>query len=260
MTELRKIEITSPLNATADAILVEEKSSYEQFNSYGELDTVGAVTNHLIWPLTGTPDLAVPDVAGVQIAVASDDIADDSTGTGVQTLHMHYLDINLDEQSEEIILNGTSSVNSVATDIRFIQCMHIGDVGTGRKAAGNISATNGGVTYSYIKAGDRRCTSSARRVPAGKVLKVSQIYAGSASGTADAVATVKMVLTAIGVHDFTEDGITIPQAGISVQDGSESLNLKPPVEVPAGVVVAFEATTDKASTVTAGFLGYLVDA
>jgi len=260
MTELRRVDLNFPLNATEDAVLVEEKNGYEAFNSYGELDTGGAVTNHIVWPLAGNPDLRVPASPGVQMSIVSTSTADDIAGTGIRTLHMHYLDASLNAQDEEIELDGTNPVTSIATDVRFIQCMHIGEFGTGKEAAGNISASNGGVTYSYLKAGNRRCLSSAKRVPAGKILMIAQMYAGSASGAADAIATVKLVLTAIGLHDYTEDEITIPQAGISVQDGSESLNLKPPLAVPEGLVVAFETTTDKAALVTAGFLGYLIDA
>jgi hypothetical protein len=225
--------------------------------SYGELTTAGAVDHHLIWPNPGSPDIPVPPSSGVQMSIVSTSVNDTAGGTGTRTVHIHYLDGNLDPQNEEITLNGTTPVLTVATDVRFIQCMHMDTYGTLQEAAGTITASNGGITYSLIAQGDRRCSSSARRIPRGKMLYIHALWGGSSSGTAAASSTVRLVITYLEGHDYTEDGIGMPYASISVQDGSEALTLLSLFPVPEGSIVALEVTSDKAATISGGFAGYL---
>lgn len=227
--------------------------------SHGELTTIGAVTDHLIWPLAGVPALAVPPEVGVQLSIVSDSINDISGGTGAQVLEIHYLDGDLNISNEFVTMDGTTPVLTVATDIRYVECMHIHEIGGLKEAAGNISATESAIVYSYIAAGKRRCTNSARRVPAGKQLFIHALWGGSVSGTAAASTTVRLVSTNIDRQDYTEDAITIPHAAISVQDSSESLTSLAVMAFPAGTVVGLECTTDKAATVTAGFAGWIED-
>lgn len=227
------------------------------FSSYGELTTSGAVTDHMIWPLAGTGDLAVPAEAGVQLTISSSTTNDAAAGTGIQTLKIHYLDGNLNEQSEIIAMNGTTGVTTAATDIRYVNCMHIVTVGSDKAADGNISAVHSGTTYGYIASGKRRCSNSFCRIPAGKRLLISGLYAGSSSGSAAAKSIVRLVTTGISVHDYTEDAITIPHAGIALQDSTETMVFEMPFPVPAGAVVGFEVTTNKAATINAGFFGWL---
>jgi hypothetical protein len=247
-----------PKNHDDSAVLVQEDYTKETFSSYGRLDALAAVTDHLVWPVYGSPNLVVPPSPGVQMSVVSSDPSDAAAGTGIRTMELHYLDGSLNEASELITLTGTTPKLTVATDIRFIQCMHIVTVGSVKAAVGNIIASNGGITYSYIKAAARRCTSSARRIPAGYTFMVESIFASSISGNAQAESFVRLVTTSIATHDFTELAITIPHMGIGMQDGSESLTLKTPFPVAEGQVVALEATTTKTATITGGFIGYLV--
>jgi len=230
------------------------------FSAYWELIASAWRTNHLIWPLDESPDLVVPDAAGVQMSIVSDDAADDKDAwTWIRSLHIHYLDVNLDSQVEEIEMEWLTPVTTIATDMRFIQCIHIWEFWSAKSAVWNISATNAGTTYSYILAWSRRCSSSARRVPAWKRLMIKSIYAGATSGTAAARVTMRLVMTYIEWHDYTEEAITIPQAAISFQDWSEALVLDQPFPVPEWVVVAFEATSDKGASMTAWFVWYLED-
>jgi len=232
----------------------------EPFSAYWELITSTWRTNHLVWPLDNTPNLSVPDVAGVQMTLVSDDAEDDKdAGDWIRSLHIHYLDWDLNAQVEELELEWVTPVTTIATDIRFIQCMHIWEFWSAKSAVWNISATNTWTTYSYILVWSRRCSSSARRVPAWKRLMIKSMYAGATSGTAAARVTVRLVTTWIAHHDYTEDALTIPQAAISFQDWSEALVLDQPFPVPAWVVIAFETTCDKAASITAWYIWYLED-
>jgi len=229
-------------------------------NAYGELTTGGAVSNALIWPIPGTTDVPVPAAAGVQMSVSSSSANDTAAGTGIRTLDIHYLDGNLDEQVELVTMNGTTPVLTVATDIRFVQCIHMVTFGSGRAAEGNISVTNGGVTYSYIQAGRRRCSSSARMIPRGKVGFVHAIWGGSASGTAATSSTIRMSSTAITGQSFSDTGLLFPHASISVQDSSQAVTLFEVFPVPAGDILAMQVSADKGATISGGWAGWIENA
>jgi hypothetical protein len=228
--------------------------------SYGELTTTGAITDHLIWPVEGSPALTVPPSPGQQITLVSTSGNDATGGTGIQSVTILYLDGNLNQASEVVPLTGTTPTTTNATDIRFIQCMYASAFGTGVSAAGDISATYGaGVLHSFIPTGHRRCASSARRVPAGKRLIINGMAASSISGTAAARAQIRLIATGIYTDDFTEDAITFPYMAIGSQDSSEAMS-NVFFAVPEGTVVGFEATCDKGATISASFFGWIEDA
>jgi len=224
---------------------------------YWELITSWSVNNHLIWPLNWTPNLAVPPSPWVQMTIVSTSSDDDKDNwTWIRSMEIHYLDWNLDSQSETIELEWTVSVTTIATDIRFIQCMHISTYWDDKNAIWNITASNWWTIYSYIKAWDRRCASSARRVPRGKRFVLKALYWWSASWTAAASITIRLVTTFIEWHDYSEAALTIPQAAISAQDWSESLMLDMPISFPEWVIVAMEASWDKWAIINGGYIWY----
>jgi len=230
------------------------------FYGYGQYVSTGATTNHVIWP-DGVFNLPAP--AGVQMSIVSTSTADDGApaGTGIQTMDIHYLDANLNPMIETIIMNGITPVLTVATNIRFIECMHIVTVGTAKSAAGVITASNGGVIYSQIDVGSRRCASTARMVPAGKKLFVSGASGGSISGTAAAGAIIKISSSYFDGHDLTPFGAYMPFGSISMQDMSVAYNFPIPAgPFPAGAVVLMEVTVDKAATITGNWFGWLENA
>lgn len=230
------------------------------FSAYGKYVATGAITNQVIWP-DGT--FAIPPSTGVQMSIVSTSAADDGSpvGTGVRTLDIHYLDDNLLPQVETIIMNGITPVLTVATNIRFIQCMHILTAGTARSAVGTINASNSGQIYAQIAAGSRRCSSSARMVPAGKKLFVAGAVGGSISGTAAAGAEIKISSTYFDGHDLTSQSIFMPFGTITVQDIAVPYTFPIPVgPFPAGTVVLNEVTVDKAATTTSNWFGWLENA
>ncbi len=204
--------------------------------SHGELTTTGAVDNHLVWPVLGDADLEVPPEVGIQLSIVSTSAEDGVGGTGARVLELHYLDSDLTIQNEFVTMDGLTPVLTTAIDIRFVECMHIHEYGSVKRAVGNISGTDSGINYAYIEANSRRCANSARRIPAGKRLFIHALWAGSVSGTAAASTTVRLVSTNLDRHDYTEDSVTIPHAAIAVQDSSESLTSLAVMSFPAGAV------------------------
>jgi hypothetical protein len=230
----------------------------QPFNGYGQITTAGAVTTpSVLWP-DGT--YVFPPSSGLQMSIVSTSANDTAGGTGVQSVHIHYLDSNLAVQSEIVTLNGLTPVLTVATNIRFIQCMHINTIGSGKVAAGNIIASNSGQNYSQIDAGYLRCSSSVRMVPAGQRLFVTSMYGGSTSGTASASAIISIASPSFEGHDFTNQSIFIPFANAAFQDGSAGLTIPAPMEFTAGQAVGLTFTIDKAGTVVGSWFGWLENA
>lgn len=227
------------------------------YGSYGKRTSTGAETNRVIWP---NGIFTLPPATGVQMSLVSTDAADAAAGTNIQTIEIHYLDANLIEQSEFVTLQGLTPVLTVATDIRFINCIHVHTFGTSPYAAGNITASNGGVTYSQISTNELRCTSSARMVPSGKVCYVAGAVAGAVSGTASSGVFIQLVASELDVIQYVDPMILFPQSGIGLQDTSTSFNFPVPQKFSAGTVIALQMTTDKTATVGASWFGWLEDA
>lgn len=225
----------------------------QPFSGFGKRVTAGAETN-VLWP---NGAYAFPPPAGVQMSLVSTSASDGVAGTGIRSVEMHYLDANLAERSEVVTLNGTTPVLTVATNIRFIQCLHINTFGSGKAAAGNITVSNGGVTYAYIAMGDVRCSSSVRMVPAGKRLIVESFFGGSVSGSAAASTIVYMSTPNFAGHDYIADAVFIPLASGAFQDNSAGLAVKCPLVFTAGQAVGMTFVTDKAATIVGTWFGWL---
>lgn len=223
------------------------------YGSYGEKTTVGADSG-LLWP---NGAFSFPSSSGVQVSFVSTSASDDAAGTGIRTLDMHYLDTNLVERVESIVLDGVTPVLSVATNVRFIQCLHAVTFGSGKAAAGVISASNGAATYSQINTGAVRCSSSLRMVPAGKRLVITSMYAGSVSGTAAAKTTVRLATPNFDGHDYTTSSIFFPLFAGTFQDNSSGLTIPCPLAFTEGQSIGMTFECDKAATVVGSWFGWM---
>lgn len=227
------------------------------FGAYGERTASAGETNRVLWP---NGAFSLPDAAGVQMTIVSTDAADDKTGANARAVEIHYLDANLEQQIEQLDLDGLTPVVTVATDIRFINCMHIHEVGANPYAAGTITAKNGGVTYAQVDPNQTRCTSSARMIPAGKKCFVAGAIGGAASGTAAAAVVMKIVASELDVNQYVDPLIFYPYGGIGIQDTSATYRFPVPIVFSAGTVIALTVTTDKIAVITGSWFGWLEDA
>jgi len=216
------------------------------FSTFGENAVTGSGSS-IVWQ-TGMPNtLTVPD--NIQLTIVSTSASD--TGNIV----IKYLDGNLIEQYETVTLDGTTPVTTSATDIRAINNAYskYGPVN------GTITFVSGGVTYGRMTTGDIQFHTSMIRVPANKRLMMTSLYTGSASGSSDSRVIVSLVTSFINGDSFADDGWLHPVAAVGVQDSSEALSFGP-FPIPGGEWVGFKASWDKATTITAGFFGYMEDA
>ena len=136
--------------------------------------------NELTPAPTSTIQIPTPAPAGEQMTVVSESTADNgATATGVLTLRIKYLDAAGDQQTEDITLNGTTPVNTVATDIRFVNDMYSLTVGSGGVAAGHIKiykTGTAGLVYNMIALGGNKSMVPHRMVPADHTLILKSWY------------------------------------------------------------------------------------
>lgn len=226
----------------------------------GYLVTSGAATDVLILEGSTIKDPSVAPAAGLQMSIVSTSAQDGPGGTGVRSIVLSYLDADLIERQETVVLNGTTPVLTAATNIRWVGEIHLLTYGSGKAFAGDLTVTNAGTRYKFISAGSRTTRSSAFRVPAGKRLIVHTLYAGATSGTSAARVTVDFVASVINSASFADAGLLVTQGTIALQDSSVVLSDGALYAVPAGEIIALRATTDKGATITAGAYGWLEDA
>ncbi len=124
----------------------------------------------------GPARLYTPASAGEQVTVISESNADNgATATGALTVKLYYLDATGAEQTETVTMNGTTGVNTVATNIRFVNDVHVATVGSNGVAEGNIAVYKTGDTipntlHQMIAKGGNKSLVPHRMVPLGKSL------------------------------------------------------------------------------------------
>jgi len=221
------------------------------FSSNGDYVAGAAVTD---FPVHEAGAVNV-SLTGAQMSVVSSSANDAAAGTGARALSIGYIEHGtLAAKSETVILNGTTPVLTVATNIRFINSMTMISAGSGGKNAGAITATNGGLTYGAISIGHRVQASSYRMVPAGKVFVPHEIIASSNSGTAAAQTIFHIVNWSASIPFW------LPSNAIGCQDGPIVIPLKAGRVISAGGIIGVEVTTDKAAHVTASIIGHTENA
>lgn len=217
------------------------------YSAFGEFISDGAVTDGVVWE-TGMPTtFTVPN--SIQLTLVSTSASD--TGD----IGIRYLDGDLIERTETVTMTGTTPVTTVTTDIRAINNAY----SKNGPLVGNVTMTSGGTTYALIPAGDVQFNTSLQRVPAGKRLMITSIYAGSASSTADAKAVVKLETSFINGDSFAEQGWFHPLGGVALQNNSATFPDFGPFPISAGEWVGFTFKCDKAVDVSAGFFGWMED-
>ena len=113
-----------------------------------------------------------PSSVGQQLEVVSTSANDAAAGTGMRTIRLVYERADNTIGSEDVTLNGTGAVSTIATDIIYLypQFSHGLSYGTGGLAAGNVDIRiqGGGAVVERILVGRRGIIHSARtRIPPG---------------------------------------------------------------------------------------------
>ncbi len=112
-----------------------------------------------------------PQGANGQRSVNSTSASDTSAGTGAQKVTINFLDTTFTLQSETVTLNGTAGVNTVSTNIAFIESIVVAQVGSGGGNAGTIQVWTGtgatGSVWGSIAVSDNQTFWAHHYVPSG---------------------------------------------------------------------------------------------
>lgn len=229
-------------------------------SSYGYDVAEGNISGHTVFFKTGynsDVDAAEEDMWAVggqyvwlssatSLEIVSDSAADTTTGTGLRTVTISYLDGSYTAKSETISLTGTTPATTVATDIYRINAFRATTTGTSYVSQGNVDITNlaGDVIYSRIATGQTRARNSIYTVPSGKTLYVTQLSCsiGHPSGGRSARFTLRATYN--DVAGATTNMIFFPYYEIGLEDAAHSMHLDFPIKFPAKTDVKFSVIGD----------------
>ena len=160
-------------------------TGHSSFRGFGEAPQIGLVTSGRdIW-MGATSTIPLPLSTGERMMLVSTSVLDDNTppGTGITSVTIEYLDALGNPQVEVVIMDGTTPVSTVATDIRFVQSMEAATVGTNGTAVGNITIYRVGsptIVFNAIPAGGNSSLSAQKMVPAGKTFYMTNLHMAAA--------------------------------------------------------------------------------
>jgi hypothetical protein len=192
---------------------------------------------------------AAPGVAA-QRSLSSSSASDAPAGTGALTVTINYLTTAFVLKSETVTLNGTTVVNTVNTDIAYIENIVVATTGSNLANVGIITLFNatagGGGALGSIAAGDNQTFWAHHYVPAGVTCFIINIAGGSAGATAVAG---QVTINRTGNPSATN----LPQIGIGgiyphLAGGNEDHPFLVPIAVPGPDLIVL---VEKPSAATA---------
>lgn len=149
--------------------------------SYGRAvgyTATSATTNKAVRATTYTPQ-----GTNAQRSINSTSANDTAAGTGARTVIINYLTAAFVLKSETVTLNGTTAVNTVNTDIAYIESLVVASVGSGSVNAGAIQlwTTTGGTgsIWASAAAGDQGTAYAHHYVPTGVTCYILNLNAGA---------------------------------------------------------------------------------
>jgi hypothetical protein len=226
-------------------------TGHSGFTKLGNVSTVINAEQD-IWNTGGK--YVFPTTTGSMILQSSSPL-DHSTGSGIRTLTITYLDQNYVSKTEVMTLNGVTPVPTTATDIYRVNSIRPITVGTLLKAAGTINltgSTNSNI-YRSLVAGQTRGRSLIYTVPSGSTLYIDEVHISSAAIAAGHFSTFTM---RANFNDTTLTKISYfqPWFEITLQDEANDFDFKAPVRIPTtcDVVGSVIADASNANTVCYG--------
>lgn len=125
--------------------------------------------------------------SGVQRSVKSDSGADSSGGAGARKMRLNFIKGDGSEGTEDIIMNGSTAVDTASTDVKHVQDFFCIDAGSNGRTLGRISiydATGGfGSVFCSTNYNENLLTAQ-YFVPLGKTLTIYKMIFMTTSGDA----------------------------------------------------------------------------
>lgn len=147
----------------------------------------GKVTTNAVAVVRNTA--YVEQTTNAQRSVVSSSASDAAAGTGARTIRITYLDSNYKGfYTETLTLNGTTAVNTVNTNICFVEKIEVLSTGSFGANVGVVSIKTttggGGTTFFSIAVADNVTFQCHHYVPAGKTGYIQSINVNSSAGNA----------------------------------------------------------------------------
>lgn len=164
-----------PLNLDSSGnLIVTQISGFGADFSFGDI-TTSALTRILVRRTAYTEQST-----NAQRQILSSSAADTAAGTGARTVKITYLDqTGAGPFTETLTLNGTTAVNTVNTNICYIEQMEILTAGSGGVNAGTITLrTLAAATIGTIAVGDNQTFWCHHYVPVAKTCNITGISSG----------------------------------------------------------------------------------
>jgi len=153
-------------------------------------------------------------------------IIDKSAHTGALVVWIQYLDEAYVKHGEIVVMNGTTPVDTVNTDIFRINSIRVIAAGSGGVPVGNLSLRNtaGSTTYGYMTLGYTVDRSSFYTVPDGLTLYITQInFSGGIVNANRQHARLYIHSNRDPTKDFLVSGIHYPEAEVITANESVPL-------------------------------------
>jgi hypothetical protein len=235
--------------AVGDCIIIDKSGTSPEF---------GYVTAIAAHQLTFSNGLSL---GGSCITARAYTVIDKSAKTGAHAVHVNYLDGNYVEKSEIVILNGTTVVPTVNTDLYRIQSFRVIATGTDNKCKGGISIRNLADTpvYSYITAGYTRARNIMCAVPAGKNLFVIVIAASYAT-TGNPNKEYARIYTRANIDPttkFNTGSLFYPFTDVVMQNATSVIELNCPTKLPPKTDIKLSGTASAAGIATVSLRGWM---
>lgn len=139
-------------------------SGAENFKKQGSNISVG--TTQIVLNYNGST--ALDTIPNSVVAFVSSSANDTAAGTGARALQIFGINAAGAEQSEILVLNGTTPVNTANTYSKILNRVLVASAGAGRTNSGIITGTAAGKTQCNIPAGASLMRQLAYAVPTGK--------------------------------------------------------------------------------------------
>lgn len=206
----------------------------------------------------------VEQTTNAQRSIVSTSASDSSAGTGARTVKITYLDATgAGPFTETITLNGLTAVNTVATDICFIESIMVETVGSNGSNVGTLNLYTGtGATGTIFAAvglgavatgvGDNQTFYAHHYVPTGKTLRgyivTAGIIAAAGGGSSVTVIRYRNPTSAISPWQMASDFINSAQGNSLVRPYSVSIEIPGPA-----VILAYATPANNNSIATCSF-------
>lgn len=226
--------------------------------SFGENRDIDVVAmGEDLW-LGPTIQIPHPLSAGEQMIVVSSNASDDVAGTGVRTIRIEYIDGEGVCQTEDITMDGTTPVNTVAEDIAFVNHIFATSVGSTGVAVGDIDIHEVGdaaKVYNRVGVGGNKSLSCILRIPNNKTYFITEWHCSISGGKPTAIR-----LRSTDWNNILYDGddpVFLFKDSSFVGEATFQRKFSPPIKIPGGSTIKISAWATQANAFgSGGFNGY----